>query len=209
MKTVEALYVQKDFAKALQTLEANKSKISPGLWHYNMGTVYAGMKEFGKARFHLLQAEREGFVSKESEQNLEVVESALDTTRLEKPLAWSDYAVRGAMIASEGILSTLALFILIAGMIGVLKKKSLALFSALTVFVLLIVGVDFWINSWPLAVVTTPQGIQEGPSAIFASREELPSGVLVLATHKGEWRKILYPSRYQGWIKNTGLEELK
>ena len=209
LKTVEALYVQKDYANALKTLEANQSKISSGLWHYNMGTVYAGMREFGKARFHLLQAEREGFVSKESEQNLELVEKALDTTRLEKPLAWSDYAVRGALIASEGILSTLALFVLIAGMIGVLKKKSLKAFGTLTFFVLLIVGVDFWINSWPLAIVSTPQGIQDGPSAIFATREELPSGVLVLATHQGEWRKILYPSRYQGWIKNKGLEELK
>lgn len=209
LKTVEAFYVKKDYQSALQTLEANKSKITSGLWHYNMGTIYAGMKEWGKARFHLLQAEREGFVSKESEQNLELVESALGVESLEKSIGWTDYVVRGAMISSEGILSTLALFVLIAGMIGVIRKKSIIGFSVLTLSVLFLIGLNFWIKTWPLAIVSAPQEIQEGPSAIFASKEELPSGVLVLATHEGEWRKILYPARYQGWIKNTGLEELK
>lgn len=209
LKTVEAFYVQKDYANALRTLEANKSKISTGLWHYNMGTIHAGMKEWARARYHFLQAEKEGFVSKEAEQNLELAETALDISRLEKPLAWSDYAAKGALIASEGILGTMALFILIIGMVSVIKKKSLSALSILVVLVLAVVGLNFWIGSWPLAVVMKPQAIQEGPSVIFAGREELPIGVLVIATHEGEWRKILYPSRYQGWIKNTGLEELK
>lgn len=201
--------MQKDYASALRTLEASKSKISSGLWHYNMGTVHAGMKEWARARYHFLQAEKEGFVSKEAGQNLELTEAALEISRLEKPLAWSDYAVKGALIASEGILGTIALFILIAGMVSIIKKKSLSALSVLVVLVLAILGLNFWIGSWPMAVVVKPQSIQEGPSAIFAGREELPVGVLVIATHEGEWRKILYPSRYQGWIKNTGLEELK
>ena len=209
LKTVEAFYVQKDYSSALRTLEANKSKISAGLWHYNMGTVHAGMKDWPQARFHFLRAQQEGFVSKESQQNLELAESALEISRLEKPMAWSDYAIKASLIASEGVLTTVALFVLIAGMIGVIKKKSISALSILVVLVLGIVGLNFWINSWPLAVVMKPQAIQEGPSAIFAGREELPVGVLILATHEGEWRKIVYPARYQGWIKNTGLEELK
>ncbi len=80
------------------------------------------------------------------------------------------------------------------------------------VFLLLVlipVGLNWWVKSWPYAVVVAPQAIQEGPSAIFPARGELPVGVLVITREMGEWEEVIYPSRFQGWIKKQGLKVLE
>lgn len=174
-----------------------------------MGTVYSGLGELGEARFHLLQAENEGFTSKEVAQNLELVEAELDIPRLEKPLGASDYLIKGSLIAGEGLLTTLALAILVIGLLNLRKSKNLKQLTGLGLIVLTILGLNFWIQSWPKMIVTKPQIIHEGPSAIFEARDEIPSGVMLITSQDGEWLKIKYPSRFQGWIKNSGVKEIK
>ena len=209
LKTVEDLYAKKDFAGALRELEAHKSDISEGLWHYNMGTVQAGLQNWPLARFHLLKAEGTGFVSPEVLQNLEVVEEKLEVKRLEKPLGLSDYLVKGSLYASDGLLTTLALVIFLVGMINLRKSRDLKKLEILAVTVLFVLGINWWIRSWPVSITTSSQAIFDGPSGIFSAKEELPAGVMVITSDEGEWQKVMYPSRFQGWIKNTGLKELK
>lgn len=209
LKTVGELYAKKDFNGALRELETHKSDISEGLWHYNMGTVQAGLQNYPLARFHLLKAEATGFISSEVLQNLELVEGKLEVSRLEKPLGLSDYLIKGSLYASDGLLTTLALVIFLVGMINLRKTKNLKKLALLAVSVLIVLGINFWIRSWPMSIVTAPQAVMDGPSGIFSAKEEIPSGVLVISKPDGEWRKIVYPSRFQGWIKNTGLKELK
>lgn len=209
LKTVETLYAQKEFQSALDLLMANKKSISPGLWNYNVGTVYAGLNEWPLARYHLLMAEREGFISKESGINLDLVEEKLEISRLEKPFGWSDYLVKGGLFVSEGILSSLALLILVVGLFNLRKSKTFKSLGLTVSAVLFVLGINWWIQSWHKMIVLTPQGIHEGPSGIFAAREEIPAGVLIITTQEEEWAKIIYPMRFQGWIKNSGLKELK
>ena len=209
LKTVERSFAQKDYPEALKTLEANKSQISPGLWHYNVGTVYGKMENYPLARFHLLKAELEGFNSKEVIVNRELVESKLDIQKIESPITTSEYLVKGGMIAAQGFLGMVSLCLVIAAIFTLWKRNSLKIFSIILMPALFLIGLNFWINNWERQIVITPGPIFEGPSAIFEARNEIPSGVMVVVVKKEGWLKVIYPSRFQGWIKPEGLKELK
>jgi uncharacterized membrane protein (UPF0136 family) len=208
LKTVEALYAQKDYQKALETLAANKGKISESVWHYNVGTVYGKLENWPMARYHLTLAEWEGLSSKEVISNKNFVETKLDAQKLERPLSASDYFVKGGIQSSQGILSSLSLFVVLIGLIVFWKKKSIRALVASLVVAGIVLGVNFWIHSWDKMIVVSTQVIKDGPSEIFGAREEIPVGLMIVGTKKGDWVEVIYPSRYQGWIKFTGLKEL-
>lgn len=209
LKTVEALYAQKNYQEALKTLESNQGNISPGVWHYNMGTVLGKLESLPMARYHLTMADLEGFNSQEVILNKKLVETKLDIPKLEKANSASDYFVKGSIEASQGILTTLSLILVIFGIVNMWKKSSYKVLAVLLTSALFVIGLNFWIQSWNKVIVITSQSIQEGPSVIFPSRDELPVGVMLIISKKGEWSKVVYPSRFQGWIKNAGLKELK
>jgi hypothetical protein len=209
LKTVEALHNQKDYEGALRTLEGNQGNISPGLWHYNVGTVLAKMDQLPLARYHFLMAEREGFSTKELFQNKDIVENKLEIAKLEKPVGTSDYLYKGSLIASQGILTFLSLVVIIIAIIANKKKAGLKIFFGLLVTAGIFLGVNYWIQSWTKMIVITERPVHEGPSAIFEAREEIPSGIMLIVEREGEWIQVKYPSRYSGWIKDSGLKELK
>lgn len=179
------------------------------LWHYNMGTVQAELNNWPLARYHLLLAKEAGHQSPQQEQNQKFVEEKLDIGRLEKPLGFSDYLIKGSLIATEGIFMTFALLAVVLGIWTVKKKPSRGNIAFLLVGTLLPVGLNFWIKSWPKQIVVQPVEIFEGPSALFGQRGEIPPGVMVITDTKGEWKKIVYPSRFTGWIKENGLKKLE
>jgi hypothetical protein len=209
LKTFENFYVAKDYPNALLTLKEHKSELEPGVWHYNMGTVSAQMQRLGEARYHLLMASKSGFNNKELNQNLSLVEQKLDIKRLEQPLDTKDYIIKGSLLAQQGFLTFLSFAILLMGL-WILKKK--ADFRKIVLFLVLVlapIALNFWISSWPKAVATAAQPVNDGPSVIFGTTGELPPGVLIVLKGEGEWREIIYPSRFKGWIKSTDLLELE
>lgn len=208
LQTVEKFYAQKDYANALKTLESGKGKISQGLWHYNMGTVYGKLGDWPMARYHLLEALEDGYSDQPVLINKSLVEEKLGVVKLEKPLSVIDHAVNAGLGASHGILTSVSLLLLIFGLVIYFKKSSFKLFICLLLFSSSALLLNWWITSWNKSVVITAQSIHEGPSSIFGSRSELPPGIFIVTKKNGEWLKIIYPSRFQGWIKNAGLKEL-
>ena len=209
MKTFEGYYLKKDYPNALLILEKNQEALERGLWHYNLGTVYGEMKNWPMARFHFILAEANGFDSKELQQNQQLSEEALDISRLEKPLDTSDYLIKASLVASEGLLVTLSLIFLVAGL-WFLKQKTTA--KRALIFVLVVVSpliLDAWIDSWPKKIVTASKPLFEGPSALFAARGELPAGLMVLTNVKGEWEEVIYPARFSGWVKADRMKRLE
>jgi hypothetical protein len=209
LKTFEEHYVQKDYPNALLVLKNNQSQFTQSLWHYNLGTVYGEMNNWPMARFHFILAEKSGLHSKELIQNKKLAETKLDVTRLEKPLDASDYYIKISYFAADGPLLTIGFLFLAIG-IWLLKKKaslkSAAIF-ALTVATPLML--DFWIDSWPRKITSAPKTVYEGPSSLFGAIGEIPPGIMVITNKKDEWEKIIYPSRFSGWIKSDHLESLE
>jgi hypothetical protein len=209
LKTFEDYYLKMDYPNALLTLEKNQSAMDLGLWHYNMGTVFGKMNDWPMARFHFILAETGGFHSKELNQNQQLVEDKLEVVELEKPLSASDYLIKAGFIAADGPLLSLGFLFLAIGLWVLRKKPTL---KAASIFVLAVITplmLDVWIDSWPKKVVISPKQIFDGPSALFGSRGEIPPGIMIMTNTKDDWEKIIFPSRYSGWIKSAGLKRLE
>lgn len=209
LKTFQDQYLQRDFPNAILTLEKNKSDISEGIWHFNMGTVQGEMQNWPMARYHYLMAEESGLVTKELQQNLKLIEDRLDIQKSEKPIDTTDYLVSGSLGLSKGILTSLSLVILVFAIWLLKKKPNYKNAAVMIVFVLAPLITDFWIKSWTKSIVTAPVPLYEAPSSIFGVRGEIPIGVLLVTQEKEGWEKIIFPSRFAGWIKPTGLKRLK
>lgn len=209
LKTFEDYYVKKDFANALLVLQKHEKELPKDIWHYNVGTVQAKLENWPLARYHFLMAENQGLTVPELKQNKEVVETRLQVEKLERPLDVSDYVYQYASAASEGFFTTFSLLLLVMGLFILKRGASLLKVVALTVLVLLPLGCSWWVKTWPRAVVSSPQVVREGPSQIFAERQELPAGVLIIFRGSGDWKEIIWPSRYSGWILKNGLLELE
>jgi hypothetical protein len=202
-------YAKGDFSNAQIELEKVREKISPGLWHFNMGTLKAKMSIPAEARFHFLEARLHGFTEKQLNQNLELVETQLNIISLEKPLEVADYAMKAGMWSQNGFFTMLSLLILVMGMITLKKERKHSVLFITIILTLIPFGLHFWVKSWDKYITLTALEVREGPSVIFGLRGELPDGVLVITRKSGEWREIIYPSRFRGWIKNAGLKELE
>ena len=109
LKTVESAYQQGDFQGAISTLEKNQIHVTPGLWHYNMGTLYAKLENFPLARYHFLMSDMEGYTNKDLIKNKKIVEEKLDIPKHEKMLSTSDYFIRGSVEATHGIFTMVSL----------------------------------------------------------------------------------------------------
>jgi hypothetical protein len=70
-------------------------------------------------------------------------------------------------------------------------------------------GATYWVKSWDRGIVLIPRPIKEGPSVIFSSNQELPVGIMVVTKREGDWLKVIYPTRFEGWIHSTHIKELK
>lgn len=180
-----------------------------GLWHYNMGTVFGQMNNWPMARFHFILAGTSGFHSKELNQNQQIAEEKLEIEQLEKPLGASDYLIKAGFIAADGPLLSLGFLFLAVGLWVLRKKPTLKSASIFLLAVVTPLMLDVWIDSWPRKVVVMPKQVFEGPSALFGVRSELPAGILVITERKDGWEKIIFPSRFTGWVKSEGLKRLE
>lgn len=190
-------------------LEKQRENISPGLWHFNAGTVKAKMMNPAEARFHFLEARFHGFDDQKLSDNLSLIEDQLEVKTLERPVEPLDYAVKFSLWAEGGFFTMLSLLIIFLGLVFV-KKTQKYYVLALTIFIAgFPLAMNFWVKSWNKAVNLNPQQVLDGPSAIFGSRGELPPGIFLITRSAGEWKEVIYPSKFRGWIKNVGLKELE
>lgn len=209
LKTFADFYAKGDFPNAWVELEKVRGAVSPGLWHYNAGTVKAQMSNPAEARYHFLKSRAEGYKGDNLETNLSLMEEKLETKSVEKPLETSDYAVKFGMWAQNGFFTTISLIILVSGLMVLKREKKISILVVTILLMIVPVGAGMWIRNWNEVINLQPLEVREGPSAIFASRGELPAGVLLIANKSGEWYQIKYPSRFRGWIKADGIKELE
>jgi hypothetical protein len=209
LKTFEDFYLKKDYPSALKVLEKSEKEIDPALWHYNMGTTLGELNNWPMARFHFILADKAGFTSKELEQNIKVVEKKLDVARLEKPLTTSDFLIKSGLVAAEGPLISLSLIIIILSIWKMKKNLNVKTVLASIMIMTIPLLLSAWINSWEQKMCPVSTPIYEGPSALFHIKGELPAGIVVLTNKKDDWEKIIFPSRYSGWIKTGELKLLE
>ena len=177
--------------------------------HYNMGTLNARLDNLPMARFHLLMAEQYGYSSKELFSNQQLLETQLQAVQYERPISNLDYLIKGSLEASNGIFTTLSFLLILIALIFAIKKVSLKIIVSTIVTSFVFLGLNLWVQSWDKFIAINSTIIHEGPSTIFQTQNEIPPGVMLIASKKGKWLKIFFPSRFVGWVDEANLKELK
>jgi hypothetical protein len=207
LKNFQENYQAKNFGQAIEVLEKNSKDFDPVIWHYNMGSSYAQLGVWADARYHFLKAERLGLSTEMLRQSKLFVETKLEVDKWEKSLTASDFLIAGTRILGEGPLITLSLmgFLILAFVYKKMKSTSTYLLAVIVLFLTLNIAIKYM----PFKFTLTSMPIFEGPSKIFVPRTEIPAGIIILSLSEEGWEHVIYPSRYEGWIKKTnGLKNL-
>ncbi|HLW55969.1 MAG TPA: SH3 domain-containing protein, partial [Bacteriovoracaceae bacterium] len=88
------------------------------------------------------------------------------------------------------------------------KSKNLRHFLMITVVMVMLSGLSLWTRHWPWSVAEQEVDVYHGPSEIFDKVQVVPKGIKFLGLEKDSWIKIIYPSRFEGWVKKENISEL-
>jgi len=209
LKAFQNLYDKKDYRQALNLLASEGSNLSPELFHYNLGITLFQMERFPEARFHFLMAEENGFQGNSLRNNQILTEQKLELSHLESPISITDYLIKGASELRHGYYTFLSLIIIFIGLVLLKKKPTFKKLVLWTILSLLPLGINFWVDSWDRRVVIEGSPLSNGPSSIFLTERKLPPGLIVILRGDENWKQIIFPSRFEGWISSDDLKKVE
>jgi hypothetical protein len=211
LKSLEELYLKKNYEEASTLLIKNKSDLDTGLFHYNLGTVYAKWGNLAAGRYHIEKSIKSGFVNSASLNNNQFIKEqlALDDLNTSKSLndQWMDFSLALP-------LGAYFLFALTLSLIAVGWKKFNKDVNSYVLAFLLILGVApltyklTVVDKVNYAVLLEEGAVREGPSRIFDQKAALNPGTKVIITkYDNGWYFISNPIHLSGWIerKNLGI----
>lgn len=208
LKTVEDFYLKEQYQAALDLLVKSKDQLDAGLYHFNLGTIYAKQGNYPVARFHLEKSIKKGFYSSEVSNNLKYVNEQLSLDQasmvaspiprliLQAKLIPSDFYVA---ISLMGICTIL--FLMKLAVIKKLFFKTLFIVISLTPLLFL-----YYLSTVHLAIVLGKAEVREGPSKIYKSKNELEAGTkLVIGDQYENWFFVKYPEVKSGWVNRESV----
>lgn len=213
LKSLESLYVEGRYAEAIELMGHSKDLLSAGQFHYNMGSIYLKMEEYGMARHQLEQAMSEGFLHTAALNNLQIVKqnlSAVDISLSQSPVDQVYHILYS--IPFDGYLAITLLLLLISFIVIKRNSPSRWLISLpLFVIVLLSAYLNFVeLEKKNMGIVLQEVEVLEGPSKIYKKKFSLNSGVKVLLGQEADgWRYIERPIHFSGWVDEKSLGLLR
>lgn len=207
LKSLESLYTQERYAEAVELLQSSQASIPSGQFHYNLGTLYLKLEEYGLARHQLEQALSEGFIHSALLNNLEFVQQKVSVVDLSLSSALWDRVYHFAMSVPQDIYIFVALLCIVLIMVSfkLMKKIKWALSAVLLVFIGVLTYVHFGIvEKNHVAIALSESEVLEGPSNLYKKKYSLPSGAkILLGQNVDGWSYIKRPIHLSGWIRAT------
>lgn len=207
-KSLDELYISGDYDAVISKILENKAKISPGIFHYNLGTAYLKKGELAVARFHLEKSFSKGYVTPQLSKNLSTTKNRLNVEEIESSSSFSDKLIDySTLIPKEGFYSMSLIVILLGLLLLRLKKVKINWLPYFVGFALIFVFIGFYSsNNFQTAYVLKNSKIFEGPSESFDVSQEVPGGVKVIIEKKNsKWLFIKSPVHLSGWVKREVL----
>lgn len=208
-KSLESLYLSKNFSGAKDYILKHKHDYSVGQFHYNLGTVEMKLKEFSSARFNFEKSVSSGFVNTKSLSNLKTVKTILQVNDLEQSVVIID---RVNSISKKVPVDYYIMFsLLLILFIGCLKKFSFIKnkFVAMALVLISCLPILFfycYVNSLSIGVTLVDMPLREGPSKIYQEVGTLKGGSkLILGEESGEFIFIKSPLNSAGWINKSNI----
>lgn len=211
LKSLEALYLQKNYEEATSLLIKNRSDLDPGLFHYNLGTVYAKWGNLAAGRYHLEKSIKTGFVNSASLNNSQYVKEQLAVDDLGSSQKYSDQWMNTTL----GLpVSLFVSFALVMAIVALALKKYGDKIKNWGVACLIVLGVApllykvGYLGKVNYAILLEEGVLREGPSRIFDQKAALNPGTKVIITkYDNGWYFISNPVHLSGWVerKNLGI----
>jgi hypothetical protein len=206
LKKLEELYLNKEFAGLRDELMKIKKDISPGLFHYNLGTAFAKDGMFAAARYNFEKAKKEGLNNLALSKNLELTVEQIDGR---PELSFSEDLFDFSVGASSSLFLTMTLVLVL---FSVLLKKFKVISRVVFVVLLIVSSSPYLIKTkylnekFHVGVNLKDLKIYEGPSAIYDILKVVPPGQKVIVGKKFEdWIMIESPMEHAGWVKRNDL----
>lgn len=205
----DELYLKKDYKGAAQYLLKNKQHIDSGIFHYNLGTVYAKMGDQATARFHLEKAIQDGYINSSSLNNLTYVKSQLQVDDLTTSTSFPDSMMNLAIaIPAAGYFSlTLAMLVIFTILIRLRKIQKKWIMTAVVLLAIApVLFSNFYVKNINFAVALKDVPVYEGPSKIFNEKGQIRAGSkVILGEFKEGWFFVKFPISLSGWINKDQL----
>jgi hypothetical protein len=205
----DELYLKKNYKGAAQYLLKNKQHIDSGIFHYNLGTVYAKMGNQASARFHLEKAVSEGYINSSSLNNLTFVKSQLQVDDLSTSTNLPDQFVNTMTSIPMAGYFSMTLFLVLVFTLMIRLKKIQKKWLMIVVLLLSLTPVlisQLYVENIHYAVVLKEVPLYEGPSKIFSEKGKVRAGSkVVLGQLKDGWFYIEFPISLSGWISKDQL----
>ena len=209
MEKLESLYTRGDFEAARKLLIERQDKFPEGLFHYNLGTLYAREGNLALGRYHLEKALAKNFANKMLFNNLGTVKEELNVLELGRSENLSERVIDGSLSFPPGFWLSLTLSLLLT-LIVLVKKRMLRGIVLLGISLLLALlpfsYSQLYLHRMRYAVVLQDTEIHEGPSHIYSSTGIVRGGSKIVVGKSNNNRYfIAYPRILSGWIHRDYL----
>ncbi len=208
-KSLETLYLDGKFDKAIDLLLESKSQLSAVDFHYNLGTVYTKMGDLGPGRYHLELAMKKGYIGSDLLNNLTVIKSKIQGAdlSLSNDLGDQFIGLMSQVPVSYAISITLVLLILSILLYKFKQVKGKFALSILLLLSLAPIGVHQGaLAGKTFAINLNEMKIYEGPSAVYDVKATIPGGLkFILGKQDSEWFYIDHPVSLAGWVKKEDI----
>lgn len=209
LKPLRDLYLKEEYGQAIDMVLSNKEKFDQGLFHYNLGTLYAKSGKLPIGRYHFEKAMSHGFSSPELRKNLLSTKTKLglqnETKSLNPITDFQVYLVDFSQDAFILLALTLALLTTLLKFFKFIQSK---IVTALCLLLSLSPLLFYQASIKPLksAITFKPLEVREGPSAIFpVTTDLLPGSKVILGKSSEDWIFIKLPTPVAGWVKKEDL----
>lgn len=209
LNSAKTYYLNGDYETAKSTILEGKPHLDSGLFHYNLGSIYLKMGQFGPARFHLEKAKSDGFSYPMLWKNLDYVKAQSQVLDPTKSKNFQEVFVGKVMDVPISLFGIFTLIVL-ATLLVMLRRKTIkfAMFSLVFLVIGLfpIMGKYFIDKGYDYAIALKPTRVYEGPSKIYPDYGELGAGSRVIVSKfHDNWFFIISPKDLSGWVDKSNL----
>jgi tetratricopeptide (TPR) repeat protein len=209
LKAAQESYLNGDFQNSLKIIRENKDTFDSGLFHYNLGSIYLKLNEFGPARFHLEKAKNEGFNYPMLWSNLKYIKLQPGITDPALSRNWKEVGIAEMMDIPLALYLTFFLVILLGLVISIRKKWLNNKIVIFFIFLISLVPMTFrytYKEGHSFAVAIKDLRIHEGPSSIYPDYGKISAGSrVIVGRFYDDWYYIISPQDQSGWVQKTNL----
>ncbi|MCY4524012.1 MAG: SH3 domain-containing protein [Halobacteriovoraceae bacterium] len=208
-KSLESLYLKKDYIAVQKKLLENKDSFDLGVFHYNLGTILGKQKNFPAARYNLEKASHLGFLDSRLKNNLQTIKGQLASKDIDTSDHWQDQFLNFGLGIPESFFFTWTLIcILTVLLLKHFKKlqKMIPILICLFFAIFPLFISQFYFNKIKYAINLKATPLREGPSSIYSEIMTIEAGSkFIVGESNNGWIYVRYPYFLSGWVKKEFL----